>query len=227
MLRRRKSAGRDSERESRKGVPQLGFSMRGDRLLEYIIENNDLGNDPGSELYRRFLSGDGDAFTELVGLYEDEFYRFIYTIVKDHHEVKHIVIDAFAMLAVGGGKFTGKSSIKTYLFAIGKNLAYKSMRKRREEQHIDYETIVNIVADESTEPDSIVEREESKREILRAMNSLKDDYRKVLLFLYFEDLSYMEVGQIMNKSVNQTRVLAHRAKAALKKKLESDGFMFN
>ena len=191
--------------------------------MEYSNEYDD----QGSELYHRFMSGDSDAFTELVGLYEDEFYHFIYTIVNDHHEVKHIVIDAFAMLAVGGSKFQGKSSIKTYLFAIGKNLAYKSMKKRREEQHIDYETIINTMADESLGPDSIVEREERKLEILRAMSELKEDYRKVLSFLYFEDMSYAEVSKLMNKSVNQTRVLAHRAKAALKKKLENDGFEFD
>ena len=130
------------------------------------------------------------------------------------------MIDAFATLAMSSGKFEGRSSVKTYLFAIGKNLALKSIRKRHGVQQVPFETIADVFSDEDESPDNIVEREERKQVVIDAMRELKGDYRAVLVFLYYENLSYIETAQAMDKSVDQIKVLAHRAKAALKKQLE-------
>ena len=181
---------------------------------------------PGEELYRRYLDGDSDAFSELVALFENELYYYINGIVQDSHEAKHIMIDAFASLAVGGGNFEGRSSIKTYLFTIGKNLALKYLKMRSKEQHISFEEITEILPDSGDQPDKVLETKENQQKVHEAMMELKEDYRVVLVLLYFEDMSYKEASLIMNKNVNQISVLAHRAKAALKKRLENKGFAY-
>jgi len=188
-----------------------------------LPENKNEQDSQGIEFYQRFLSGNNDAFAELVALFEDEFYRFINGIVRDHHETKHIIHDAFVHLASDGKRFKGKSSIKTYLFAIGKNIALQHVKRRGREQNLTHEIITKILSDGSETPDSILERKENGRKIHQAIQELRENYRVVLTLLYFEDRSYIEVGQIINKDVNQVRVLAHRAKAALKKKLENSG----
>ena len=181
------------------------------------------GEDNGADMYRRYLSGDSDAFAELVALYEDEFSRFIHSIVGDSQEVRHIVVDAFSMLAVGGSGFAGRSSVKTYLFTIGKNLARKTARLLRRDEGVALEAIGNVLVGDSADPCSILEREESKRDLLKAMSALKEDHCAVLSLLYFEDMSYAEAGQAMGKSISQVRGLAHRARTSLKKELELHG----
>ena len=177
------------------------------------------------ELFRRYLGGDESAFEDLVGLHEDKLFHFIYGIVQDHHESKHLMIDAFAQLAVGGSHFAGKSSVKTYLFAIGKNLAARHMKKRGREQHIPFDEVVEmLVADRHMMPQEHLEQEESMLLVHMAMRSLKDDHRAVLALLYFEDMSYKEAGEAMGKSEKQIKHLAYRAKAALRKRLEDSGF---
>ncbi len=56
------------------------------------------------------------------------------------------------------------------------------------------------------------------------MRNLNDDYRQILMLLYFEEMSHDEARQVMGKSIRQVYHLADRARAALKKELERMGF---
>jgi RNA polymerase sigma-70 factor (ECF subfamily) len=180
----------------------------------------------GEEYFFRYQAGDEGAFDALIALYEAELFRFIHGIVNDYHESKHLTIDSFANLAVGGGKFSENSSLKTYLFAIGKNLALRYMKMRGRVKHIPYEEVVGTLMDGGESPYEFMEREENRRLLREAMRELKADHRTVLNLLYFEDMSYTQTGKAMGKTETQISSLAHRAKAALKKRLESGGYTY-
>ena len=190
----------------------------------------DIGNDvergiSGEELYRRFCGGDEAAFVELVALYDTELFSFINGIVNDFHEAKHLTIEAFSELALNASVYKEKSSVKTYLFAIGKYLAKHYVKIREREQYISYEEAIGILVTDDETPQSFLEREENRLQLHRVMGELREDYRIVLELLYFEDLSYFETGIAMRKNVKQVANLAFRAKTSLKKKLESAGFI--
>jgi len=180
----------------------------------------------GEELYQRFLDGDNAAFEQLVYLYEEDLSRFIYSIVRDFHEAEHLVIDTFTQFVLNKKPFEGKSTLKTYIFGIAKNLTLQHMKKRKREQHISFEEIADINIDTGETIQSILEKEDSKTKLLDAMCELKKEYHAVLLLLYFEEMSYKQAGRAMKKSEKQIKDLAYRAKKALKKKLEeNDDFL--
>ena len=187
-------------------------------------ENTKPEQGTGEELYARYLEGDADAFEEFVILYENDLFRFINSIVRDYHEAKHLTIETFAELIVNSTKFTGKSSIKTYLYAIGKNLSMRHIKKRINNNHISFDEIVEIMVDDSEPMETFLEREESRKNLHIAMRELKEEYHAVLTLLYFEDMSYIQAGRAMNKSEKQIKNLAYRAKAALRKNLENMGY---
>jgi RNA polymerase sigma-70 factor (ECF subfamily) len=180
------------------------------------------------ELYLRFQEGDNSAFEELVEFFRIELLSFIKNIVWDPQEANHLMIETFAQLAVGGKRFAGKSSIKTYLFAIGKNLAGKHMKERGKDAKrlFSYAEVEEALTDGNEGLDGFVEREENRRQLRESMRKLKDDHRAVLSLLYFEHMSYKEAGRAMGKSEKQIKGLAYRAKAALKRKLDEDGFSY-
>lgn len=177
----------------------------------------------GEELFKRFLLSDARAFEELVEKYEDELFRFLKGIVNDYHEARHLTIEAFSRLATGGKKFAGKSSLKTYLFTIGKNQALRYIKMRGREIHISYEDAIGKLACGGDTSSDRMEQEENSRMLHNAMKDLKDEHRTVLLLLYFQDMSYIQAGRVMNKSEKQIKHLAYRAKAALRKRLEDMG----
>jgi len=193
-------------------------------ITGYNISNEGENAISGEELFSRYLSGDDSAFERLVALYEDGLANYIFGIVRDRHETKHLTIESFAQLAVGGRKFAGKSSLKTYLYTIGKNLAYRYVKMRGNEQHVSFEEIESVMGDRSNTPEDIVLNEEKRKRLKEVMRELKDEHFDVLVLLYFEDMSYLQAGQVMKKSEKQIKHLVCRAKASLRKKLENHGF---
>ena len=174
----------------------------------------------GEDLYRRYLIGDAAAFEQIIELYGRELTNFLYTYIKDYGEAKNLMIETFAQLTVSKGQFAGKSSIKTYIFTIGKNLALKEIKTRRKNQHVAYDDIAETaIGTDSFE--TKIELDEMKKYLHDAMGSLKDEYRTVLEILYFNGMNYREAGMLMVKNEKQITNLAYRAKRALKKELES------
>jgi RNA polymerase sigma-70 factor (ECF subfamily) len=176
----------------------------------------------GEELFQRYLSGDESAFEDLVALYSDDLSHFIDSKVSDFHETKYLTIETFGQLAVNGKKFSGQSTLKTYLFTIARNLIAKHLKERKKNSHISYDEIVETVSLSQDAPDVYLEKEETRQKLLSAMKLLVEDYNQVLTLLYFDDMSYMQAGKIMGKSEKQIKNLAHRAKDTLKKLLEDD-----
>ena len=183
-------------------------------------------NDNGEELYRRFLDGDEKAFEELIGLYRESLTLYINDFVKDMYEAEELMIDVFARLDEERG-FKGKSSLKTYLFAMARHLALRHVKKRGRKAQIPIEELVNKLCgggDSSPEADYL--RGERREQLRGAIQQLKPEYGEVLRLLYFENMSYEEAAGIMNKTVKQIDNLTYNAKISLKAMLEGGGFIY-
>ena len=171
------------------------------------------------EMYAQYLAGDEAAFDGLVALFETDLTAFIYSHIGDRYEAKQLMIESLARLATSN-KFIGRSSVKTYLYAIAKNLAADHMRARSKEQLVSFDELVGVQAPYEDTTAQRVEREEGKRRVRAVMSALKEEYRTVLELLYFEDLSRTEAALRLNMSTKQVSDLAFRAKKSLKKKLD-------
>ncbi len=81
--------------------------------------------DRGSENYRRFLDGDEAGLAEIVRDYKDGLILFLNSFVNDIH----LAEDTFVRLGTRKPKNRGKSSFKTWLYTIGRNLAIDHLRR--------------------------------------------------------------------------------------------------
>ena len=182
-----------------------------------------LKNDSNSELYRRFLDGDDDSFTAIVNANKNALIRFIAAITGDVNDAEDIAIDTFAVLMSRQKSLDENVLFKTLLFAIGKNLAYKYLKKHREKPlSLDESQLDEIWAEAgnpSFEEDFL--RLDDKAHLPVYMRRLKANYTSVLHLLFFEGLSYAEAGKVMGKTEGQIRGLVHRAKETLKNLYES------
>jgi len=171
------------------------------------------------EMYTRYMAGDEAAFEMLVALFEVELTEFIYSYIGDRYEARQLMIESLARLATSS-RFVGRSSVKTYLYAIAKHLVADHIRVSRREQHVSFDELIGIQADQDETPASYMEREEAKRRVRAAMQELKEEYRAVLELLYFENLSRTEAALRLDMSTKQVSDLAFRAKKSLKLKLD-------
>ena len=85
--------------------------------------------DNGESSYRRFLSGDDQGMAELVYEYRNGLLLYLNSYTNDLSLAEDCVQDTFIKLATKKPVFRGKSSFKTWLYAIGRNIAKNHIRK--------------------------------------------------------------------------------------------------
>lgn len=172
--------------------------------------------------YRRFLAGDESAFGEIVREYSDQLLYFTYRIVGNFRDAEEITADAFVQIAVKKRAFRGDSSLRTYLFAVGRNKAVDMIRRNASRHELLAED-AELIGDTETLEGRIL-RTERDRMLHRAIAELCEDYRCVLNLVYFQEMSAEEAARVMKKSRKQTENLIWRARKALKAILEKDGY---
>ena len=172
------------------------------------------------ELYSRYMrDGCEDALRTLLERHREGLTLFIYAIVGDMDDAEDLMLDAFAAAAAGTSRFLGRSSFKTWLFSIGRNLAAGHMRKRKG-PHLPLD---DELAGSSAVPELEILKSEETRQLQQALSSLKPEYRQALTLIYFEDMSYEEAGKVMKQNRRQMYHLIERGKASLRETLERMG----
>lgn len=178
----------------------------------------------GESSYRRFLTGDDNGIVEIVRDYKDGLIFYLNSFVQNLTVAEELCEDTFVKLAVRKPHFREGSSFKTFLYTIGRNTAIDHLRKNRADI-IAIEDLAEVGADMEDLEQSYI-REERKIAVHRAMDTLKSEYRQVLWLTYFEELSNKETAAVMKKSVHNIETLVYRARIALKKALEKEGFEY-
>jgi len=77
----------------------------------------------------------------------------------------------------------------------------------------------SIESPSSMNPDAIVEREEIKRVIVQAINELPEKEKMVIVLYYHEDLTFKEIGQVLNVSESRISQLHTKANLRMRAKL--------
>lgn len=181
--------------------------------------------DNGAESYRRFLDGDDNSFVEIIKDYYDGLVLYLNTYVCNLVTAEELAEDTFVKLVTRKPRFNGKSSFKTWIYAIGRNITLDYLRYISRKKNVSLDDCSNLASDEEEIEQNYI-LGERKITIHRAMRKLKIEYGQVLWLTYFEGLSAKEIAQIMNKSVHSVENLVYRARLSLKSELEREGFVY-
>ncbi len=181
--------------------------------------------DNGAASYRRFLDGDDEGIAEIVRRYKDGLILYLNGFVNNIYIAEELAEDTFFRLIVKKPRFSGKSSFKTWLYAIGRNIAVDHIRRDSRFSSVPIEDMEAYLIDEAGLEHAYIQ-EERRIVLHKALEKLPSDYQQVLWLVYFEDLSNEETGTVMRKSARQIRNLLYRAKQSLKAVLEREGFVY-
>ena len=176
------------------------------------------------ENYRHFLDGNDDAFSKIVKNYKDCLTLYLNGYVGNIYIAEELMEETFFKLLTRKPHFNGKSSFKTWLYAIARNIALDYLRHQKNAP-ISIENYENILVEELT-VEKVYLIKEQKIQLYNAMKNLSYEYRQVLFLVYFEDFSNEQVATIMKKSKRQIENLIYRAKKSLKQWLEKEGFVY-
>ena len=177
--------------------------------------------DNGASSYRRFLDGDESAFDELMQTLFRGLVFFIDRYVQDTHAAEDIAIDAFSDLIVHKSRYNFKTSLKTYLYMVGRSRALDYIRHRRVIDFVELSQAEGLSDGHSLE--EAVLSDARRRAVNAAVARLPRDMGVAVHLVYFEEMTYTEAARVMKKNRKQVDNLLYRAKKELRAILGEDG----
>ena len=181
--------------------------------------------DNGASSYRRFQNGDDNEIVEIIRDYKDGLILYLNGFVSNIHTAEELMEDTFVKIAIKKPRFSGKSSFKTWLYAIARIVALDYIRKNKRIKEVSIEDYREIIRDEE-DLEKAYFKEEQKFLLHKSLRKLNPDYRQVLYLVYFEGFTNDEVASVMKKNKRQVENLIYRAKQSLKVQLDKEGFVY-
>ena len=164
-----------------------------------------------SLLIHAYLNGDEDALQCLIEKYKGRIYSFIYSKVLDRDVTEDIFQDTFVkvILTLKSGKYNDEGKFLPWVMRIAHNLSIDYFRLNKRNNTInesssfseDYNIFDYIgVTDDCLETKLI--REQIDVDLKNLVSQLPDDQREVLELRIFKDLSFKEIAEETNVSIN-------------------------
>jgi RNA polymerase sigma-70 factor (ECF subfamily) len=178
------------------------------------------GND--QQYIRDFLDGNDEAFEQLVHKYLSPIYNFIFQLTRDQNVAEDLTQETFIKAWKHFARFDQKKSFKTWLFTIAKNTTYDYFKKKKSIpfsffEDEEGENSLEVVDQDNPLPDEILEENERKEDVERALAHVPELYRALLILAYREDFSLMEISTILREPYNTIKSRHQRALKLLRK----------
>jgi RNA polymerase sigma-70 factor (ECF subfamily) len=172
-------------------------------------------------LYTAYLGGDENALHILMERHGDALMLYINAYIQDIHEAEDLMIEAFSRMVVAKPHLI-ENGFKPYLYKIARNLALRHADKRCRHNFFNLESLDNELKSELL-VETVLQTKEQDRILYQCMEQIKPNYREALYLIYFENMSYAQVAQVMGKTIKQIDHLLERGKKALRPILEKEG----
>lgn len=175
-----------------------------------------------SSLIDRCLQGDAAAYGELVRTHQDRLFNAVMHLTGDRAEAEDIVQEAFLQAYLKLGSFQRQSAFYTWLYRIAFNNTVSRKRKKRVEDSVDRsrDAAGAEPAAAGEAPGDPLERQEQARQIREALAQLSDEHRSVLVLREIDGCDYDAIAQTLAINIGTVRSRLHRARLALREKLQ-------
>lgn len=155
------------------------------------------------------------SIEEIYEMYSRKVFLFLLSKTNNKYLAEELTQETFFQAVQCIDRFQGKSSVLTWLCGIAKNVWLKYVRKHQEVYSLE---------------DGVPETEDKQeinvlweqKEVLRLIHDMNEPVREVMYLRLISNLSFAEIGEIMGKTENWTRVNFFRGKQKIVKEILKD-----
>lgn len=174
---------------------------------------------------QQVLAGDKQAYANIINKYKNQLYATILRMTKNPQDAQDLVQDAFIKVYRNLEKYDGSGPFAGWLYRIAINHCMDEFRKKR------YST-VQVEIDESKvvnreHPEVVFLKKEKSRQLERLITTLPEDERLTILLRYVNEMSYEEIGEVMDMPLSTVRNKLHRAKKKMRETVKREGGYFH
>ncbi len=184
-------------------------------------------NPAEDEMIARILAGDTHVYHELIRPHERSVYLIALAYMKNEADAEDVAQEAFIKAFRHLATFRAEAKFSTWLISIAINEAKGRLRRQ---STIRMESLDEppegggtispaLLRDWREIPSEVLERNEVRQLLQRAVGSLPEIYRQVFLLRDVEEMTTLEAAVALNISVPSVKVRLHRARMMLQKEL--------
>jgi RNA polymerase sigma-70 factor, ECF subfamily len=144
--------------------------------------------------------------------------RYASVLLRDRQEVDDLVHDCLVRALDQLHTRRGDTEMRAWLFAIMHNLFVSRLRRQRVRG---WPKAFEEVREEAVRVDAGQEQHMQLRDVMRALDTLPEDQRSVLVLVSVEDLSYAEVARVLGIPIGTVMSRLARGRERLRQMLES------
>lgn len=159
------------------------------------------------ELVHSYIKGNEVALSELVIRHKSRIYTSIYLLVKDQFLAEDIFQDTFIKVikTLKAGKYNEEGKFLPWVLRIGHNLVIDHFRREKRNPTITNSDGFDIfdvlgIRDESIEEKMI--KQQTHDDLKKLIHYLPSEQKEVLIMRHYGDLSFKEIADLTNVSIN-------------------------
>lgn len=175
-------------------------------------------------------TGDELAFQEIVRRYRSLITNYVYRMLNDYDRAVDLAQETFVRVYMNVERYQANYSFSTYIYKIASNLAISELRQRKRRRMVPIPTFfsdkdggeveIDLPDVRQTRADDAMIADERKNAVARAITSLPEKYRTVVVLRDIEGKSYEEISAVLGLSDGTVKSRINRARNLLKEKLK-------
>ncbi len=184
-------------------------------------------HDPDVRLMLQVRDGDAAAFTELVLRYQNRLLTVLEHLVGNREQAEDLAQEVFVRVFKARLRYEPEAKFSTWLFTIANNIASNALRSRSRRREVGVpegngadSTPLSLdqlaKAASGAMPTRALDKAEQAEMVRSAVAALSERQRMALLLAKFEGMSYQDIAQTMELSVQAVKSLLSRARVNLK-----------
>lgn len=163
-------------------------------------------NETDSDLIQQFLQGEESAIERLFNRHQDRLYTYIFFLVKKQVVAEDVFQDAFlkALNSIKAGKYKDDGKFFSWISRIAHNLVIDHFRSQKKQNFVSSDQQdENVFVDSKNYnvEDNIVNRQ-ILSDVRRMLEFLPEDQREVVVMRNYLDMSFKEIAEATDVSIN-------------------------
>lgn len=159
------------------------------------------------ELVKLYLNGNETVLEELLKRHKSKIYTSIYLLVKDQYLAEDIFQDAFIKVinTLRSGRYNEEGKFLPWVMRIAHNLVIDYFRREKRAPVItsaDGTDVFNLLQFHEENAEDKILREQTHFDLRAMIHLLPDDQKEVLIMRHYADLSFKEIADLTDVSIN-------------------------
>ncbi len=177
-------------------------------------------------LVRRVAAGDEQAFAQFVSLHTAPVYRFLRRMVNSSEDAEDLTQETFYAVYKHRHTLRPDAEALPYLYTIARRKAVSLFRWRSVRQILMplADTHANLPADTES-PVHALQQSREEEVVNKALAALPSTQRAALILRFFENLTYPEIAEVLNKPEGTVKSLVFRGEKELRRRLSGMGYL--